>query len=58
MMIAANQPSDGGASRIRQQFLATGDALTALGSIAARIYVPESERSRVRGAGGGSVEEE
>jgi hypothetical protein len=32
--------------------------LTALGSFAARIYVPASESSRAKGAGGGSVDEE
>ena len=32
--------------------------LAALGSFAARIYVPASESSRARGAGGGSVDEE
>jgi [protein-PII] uridylyltransferase len=37
MMIAANQPSDSSASRIRQQFLATGDALTALAERSAEV---------------------
>lgn len=32
--------------------------LAALNSFAARTYVPESERSRVRGAGGGRVDDE
>lgn len=32
--------------------------LEALNSFAARTYVPESERSRVRGAGGGRVDDE
>ena len=32
--------------------------LTTLNSFAARTYVPESERSRVRGAGGGRVDDE
>jgi hypothetical protein len=32
--------------------------LAALGSFAARIYVPASESSRAKGAGGGSVDEE
>ncbi|HEY1386490.1 MAG TPA: DUF3726 domain-containing protein [Dongiaceae bacterium] len=34
------------------------DLLTELLSIAGRVYVPESERSRARGAGGGSVDGE
>ncbi len=34
------------------------DALAALNSFAARTYVPESEGSRVRGAGGGRVDDE
>jgi hypothetical protein len=34
------------------------DLLAALLSIADRTYVPESERSRARGAGGGSVDGE
>ncbi len=33
-------------------------ALAALDPIAGRVYVPESERSRARGAGGGSVDED
>ena len=37
MMIAANQPSNGSASRIRQQFLASGDALTALAERSAEV---------------------
>jgi [protein-PII] uridylyltransferase len=37
MMIVANQPSDGSASRIRQQFLASGDALTALAERSAEV---------------------
>jgi [protein-PII] uridylyltransferase len=37
MMTAANQPSDGSASRIRRQFLATGDALTALAERSAEV---------------------
>jgi hypothetical protein len=32
--------------------------LAALNSFAAKTYVPESERSRVRGAGGGRVDDE
>lgn len=32
--------------------------LAALNSFAARTYVPESERSRIRGAGGGRVDDE
>jgi hypothetical protein len=32
--------------------------LTALASHAARVYVPASESSRAKGAGGGSVDEE
>ena len=32
--------------------------LAALNSFAARTYVPESERSRARGAGGGRVDDE
>ena len=34
------------------------DVLSALLPIAGRVYVPESERSRARGAGGGSVDDE
>jgi [protein-PII] uridylyltransferase len=37
MTTAAHQPSDGSASRIRQQFLATGDALTALAERSAEV---------------------
>src|SRR5450759_1277447 len=37
MTIAANQPSNESASRIRQQFLATGDALTALAERSAEV---------------------
>ena len=37
MMIVANQPSNGSASRIRQQFLASGDALTALAERSAEV---------------------
>jgi [protein-PII] uridylyltransferase len=37
MTIAANQPSNGSASRIRRQFLATGDALTALAERSAEV---------------------
>jgi [protein-PII] uridylyltransferase len=47
MMIAANQPSNGSASRIRQQFLATGDALTALAERSAevdRLVIGAAER--------------
>ncbi len=36
-MIAANQPSRDGASRIRQEFLATGDAFTALAERCAEV---------------------
>lgn len=35
-----------------------GDTLAALNAFAAKTYVPESERSRVRGAGGGRVDDE
>lgn len=35
-----------------------GDTLAALNAFAARTYVPESERSRARGAGGGRVDDE
>lgn len=38
--------------------LADDAILTALSSFAARIYVPASESSRAKGAGGGSVDEE
>jgi len=34
------------------------DVLAALLPVAHRVYVPESERSRARGAGGGSVDDE
>ena len=34
------------------------EILDALDALAARTYVPESERSRARGAGGGSVDDE
>jgi [protein-PII] uridylyltransferase len=37
MTTAVNQPSNGSASRIRQQFLATGDALTALAERSAEV---------------------
>src|ERR1022692_3710294 len=37
MTTAANQPFNGSASRIRQQFLATGDALTALAERSAEV---------------------
>ncbi len=37
MTIAENQPSNSSASRIRQQFLATGDALTALAERTAEV---------------------
>jgi [protein-PII] uridylyltransferase len=37
MTTAAHQPSDGSPSRIRQQFLATGDALTALAERSAEV---------------------
>ena len=32
--------------------------LAALGAVAARVYVPASESSRAKGAGGGSVDDE
>jgi len=35
-----------------------GDTLAALNAFATRTYVPQSERSRVRGAGGGRVDDE
>src|ERR1039458_6404084 len=37
MTTAANQPFNGSESRIRQQFLATGDALTALAERSAEV---------------------
>ena len=36
----------------------TRERLEALGALAARTYVPESESSRTRGAGGGRVDDE
>ena len=38
--------------------LADAAVLAALGSFAERVYVPASESSRVKGAGGGSIDEE
>ncbi|TPO13397.1 DUF3726 domain-containing protein [Mesorhizobium sp. B1-1-5] len=46
------QPATGRRGAIDEQTLA------ALSSFAARTYVPESERSRMRGAGGGRVDDE
>ncbi|WP_210213635.1 hypothetical protein, partial [Mesorhizobium sp. M2A.F.Ca.ET.039.01.1.1] len=46
------QPATGRRGAIDERTLA------ALNSFAARTYVPESERSRVRGAGGGRVDDE
>ncbi|MDX8523618.1 DUF3726 domain-containing protein [Mesorhizobium sp. MSK_1335] len=46
------QPAAGQRGTVDQQTLA------ALNSFAAKTYVPESERSRVRGAGGGRVDDE
>jgi hypothetical protein len=48
----AGQPAAGRRGAIDQRTLA------ALNAFAARTYVPESERSRVRGAGGGRVDDE
>lgn len=55
MTIAANQPSNGSASRIRQQFLATGDALTALAERSAevdRLVMDAAERLLFPGVAG------
>jgi len=52
MTIAANQPSNGSASRIRRQFLATGDALTALAERSAevdRLVMDAAERLLIPG---------
>jgi hypothetical protein len=49
---AAMQPITGRRGAIDERTLA------ALNSFAAKTYVPESERSRVRGAGGGRVDDE
>ncbi|WP_164548679.1 DUF3726 domain-containing protein [Mesorhizobium sp. M7D.F.Ca.US.005.01.1.1] len=46
------QPRAGSRRAVEQQ------TLVALNSFAAKTYVPESERSRVRGAGGGRVDDE
>lgn len=46
------QPATGRRGAIDERTLA------ALNSFAARTYVPESERSRVRGAGGGRIDDE
>jgi [protein-PII] uridylyltransferase len=55
MTIAANQPSNGSASRIRRQFLATGDALTALAERSAevdRLVMDAAERLLFPGIAG------
>ena len=52
MTIAANQPFNGSASRIRRQFLATGDALTALAERSAevdRLVMDAAERLLIPG---------
>src|SRR5450759_3253552 len=55
MTIAANQLSNGSASRIRRQFLATGDALTALAERSAevdRLVMDAAERLLFPGVAG------
>jgi [protein-PII] uridylyltransferase len=55
MTIAANQPFNGSASRIRRQFLATGDALTALAERSAevdRLVMDAAERLLFPGIAG------
>jgi Protein of unknown function (DUF3726) len=59
---AAVEISPGGAALASppplRRALADAAVLTALEDFAARVYVPTSENSRARGAGGGSVDEE
>ena len=43
---------------LRHRAFADDGILAELGVVAARVYVPSSEGSRVRGAGGGSVDDE
>jgi hypothetical protein len=43
---------------LRRRAVAESRILAELGVVAARVYVPASEGSRVRGAGGGSVDDE
>jgi hypothetical protein len=43
---------------LRRRSSADEAVLAALAAIAARVYVPASESSRARGAGGGSVDDE
>jgi hypothetical protein len=43
---------------LRRRSSADEAVLAALGAVAARVYVPASESSRARGAGGGSVDDE
>ena len=55
MTTAAQQPSDGSASRIRQEFLASGDALTALAERSAevdRLVMHAADRLLFPGVGG------
>src|ERR1035441_7426848 len=55
MTTAAHQPSEGSASRIRRQFLATGDALTALAERSAevdRLVLDAAERLLFPGLAG------
>jgi hypothetical protein len=46
------------ATSLRRRSSADEAVLAALAAIAARVYVPASESSRARGAGGGSVDDE
>lgn len=48
----------GGDSATARRAAIADEELEALGAYAARTYVPESERSRARGAGGGRVDDE
>ena len=43
---------------LRRRSSADEAVLAALGAVAARVYVPASESSRAKGAGGGSVDDE
>ena len=43
---------------LRRRSSADEAVLAALGAVAARVYVPASESSRARGAGGGSVDDD
>jgi hypothetical protein len=47
-----------GPTSLRRRSSADEAVLAALGAVAARVYVPASESSRAKGAGGGSVDDE